>query len=241
MKDQYFGDVNDYRKYGLLQGLSAGGAIQTGVCWMLTRPDRRSDGKMLAYLEIAEEFRALAPDLFDFLCHCVRVQRDRRTARIETSGCLPSTIYFSRLLGDDIESREAYFAEMLRRFADVDLIFFDPDNGFEIASKPVGRKDSSKYLYWYELQQAYLCGHSVLVYQHFARENRASFIRRIASTIMERTKTAHVFTFRTPRVVFFLVSQPNHVQHFASRAEAISRVWCDQQMAVHKHMRFQGK
>jgi hypothetical protein len=35
VKNQYFGDVNDYRKYGLLRVLTNGGEIKTFVCWML--------------------------------------------------------------------------------------------------------------------------------------------------------------------------------------------------------------
>ena len=38
MKNQYFGDINDYRKYGLLRILISGGGIKTIVCWVL-RPD----------------------------------------------------------------------------------------------------------------------------------------------------------------------------------------------------------
>jgi hypothetical protein len=241
MKHQYFGDVNDYRKYGLLRGLSANGAIQTGVCWMLTRADGRSDGQLLTYLNNADGFRAFAPDLFDFLCHCVRTRKSRRTALIEAAGCLPSTIFFSKFLPDDMLQRKAYLAQMLQKFARVDLIFFDPDNGFEINSKPIGRKGASKYLYWSELQQAYEAGHSVLVYQHFTREGRTNLIQRIASTVMERTRTDFVFSFRTPRVVFFLVSQPQHIQHFATQAKAISREWGDRQMAVRQHRRYQAE
>ena len=37
MKNQYFGDVNDYRKYGLLRLLGRAGKVKIGVCWMLTR------------------------------------------------------------------------------------------------------------------------------------------------------------------------------------------------------------
>ena len=39
MKNQYFGDINDYRKYGLLRILSTYGPIKTAVCWMLTPDD----------------------------------------------------------------------------------------------------------------------------------------------------------------------------------------------------------
>jgi len=141
MKHQYFGDVNDYRKYGLLRGLSGQGAIQTGVCWMLTGPDGRTDGEMLAYLSKVKEFRPFAPDLFDFLCHCVHGKKDRRIDCIEAAGLLPATIYHSDLLSDDCQTRSAFFAHMFQRFANVDLIFFDPDNGLEIKSKHLGERD----------------------------------------------------------------------------------------------------
>jgi DNA helicase II / ATP-dependent DNA helicase PcrA len=42
VKDQYFGDVNDYIKYGLLRCLSRAG-IGVGVCWMLTPNDQGTD------------------------------------------------------------------------------------------------------------------------------------------------------------------------------------------------------
>ena len=39
MKNQYFGDINDYRKYGLLRVLCNRGEIETAVCWMLATDD----------------------------------------------------------------------------------------------------------------------------------------------------------------------------------------------------------
>lgn len=50
MKEQYVGDISDYRKYALLRALSAGGANRIGVCWMLTPSDGSSDGNKLGYL-----------------------------------------------------------------------------------------------------------------------------------------------------------------------------------------------
>ena len=44
MKDQYFGDVNDYLKYGLLRALQSQGDLKLLVAWMLTPNDARSDG-----------------------------------------------------------------------------------------------------------------------------------------------------------------------------------------------------
>jgi hypothetical protein len=48
MKNQYFGDINDYRKYGLLRRLQAG--LSLCVCWTLTDDDGSSDGRFLEYL-----------------------------------------------------------------------------------------------------------------------------------------------------------------------------------------------
>src|SRR5689334_17138573 len=45
MKHQYFGDVNDYRKYGLLRSIQKEAGLRVAVCWMLTPNDGRSDGK----------------------------------------------------------------------------------------------------------------------------------------------------------------------------------------------------
>jgi hypothetical protein len=39
VKNRYFGDINDYRKYGLLRALTNYGEIKTAVCWMLTTDD----------------------------------------------------------------------------------------------------------------------------------------------------------------------------------------------------------
>ena len=66
MKNQYFGDVNDYRKYGLLRGLVEE-RQKLGVCWMLTPSDGTSDGQKIRYLKEPERFRHLDPTLFDRL------------------------------------------------------------------------------------------------------------------------------------------------------------------------------
>lgn len=36
-----------------------------------------------------------------------------------------------------------------------ELLFFDPDNGIEVMSNPKGCKNSSKYIYWDDLQSAW--------------------------------------------------------------------------------------
>jgi len=69
MKNQYFGDVNDYRKYGLVRLQGGEGSIRIGVSWMLTPPDKRPDGRKTEYLEdeARAAFRRFDPPLYDFL------------------------------------------------------------------------------------------------------------------------------------------------------------------------------
>jgi hypothetical protein len=73
MKNQYFGDVNDYRKYGLLRTLTATGQISTAVCWMLTPDDSSSDGRFIDYLKHPETWRHFDPELFDQLKQIVLI------------------------------------------------------------------------------------------------------------------------------------------------------------------------
>jgi hypothetical protein len=59
MKNQYVGDINDYRKYGLMRALSGYGEITTAVCWMLTPGDGRADGSFMIYLDMRVKWRDL--------------------------------------------------------------------------------------------------------------------------------------------------------------------------------------
>lgn len=228
MKNQYFGDVNDYRKYNLLRILSAGDRISTGVCWMLTPSDGRQDGQMLAYLEKPEAYRNFDPYLFDHLLGFVRGEGIRDARLVENSDVLPDTVFHTEFLSDRSQERRLYFDNVLENFGETDLIFFDPDNGFEVPSKRTGKKYSNKYLYYDEFVRTYSNGHSILVCQHFVREERSKFVARIANEMMGRTGAAEIYAFRTPHVVFMLAPQPVHADRFRLRAEHVSDTWVGQ-------------
>lgn len=225
MKNQYFGDVNDYKKYGLLRILSGAGEVSTGVCWMLTPSDGRTDGEMLRYLEQPAKWRQLDLDLFDHLHRCVVIDGERDVHLMENAEVLPRSSFYSEMLRDSANERRRYFTEMLSFFRDVDLVFFDPDNGLEVPSIPLGRKNSSKYLYWREFAHTYAAGHSVLVYQHFPRKSRPEFVRQIAERTQTETNAAAIYTFRTPHVVFLLASHPEHLAHFSRQASFVEATW----------------
>lgn len=235
MKDQYFGDINDYRKYALLQELSGSGDMRTGVCWMLTEADGRTDGSSLGYLTQAERFRGTAPAIFDLLHQAVMIEKDRRVARLESAGVLPNSIFHSPIIPDDREGRTAYFRDASVTLTSADWVFFDPDNGLEVPSIPLGRKGSSKFLYWHEVAATHRAGQSVLIYQHFPRKQRAPYVDALAAALAKRTDGKVIFAFRTTRVAFFLVPQEHHVALFRSRAVGVIRRWGDH-VVVTEHL-----
>src|SRR5689334_8092434 len=127
MKHQYFGDVNDYRKYGLLRSIQKEAGLRLGVCWMLTPNDRRSDGKFISYLIEPGKWRNYDPGLFDSLSHAVTTERHLRHVR--EMSLLPGAILFERVVPEERGLRAEYFQDLLTSLNDCDLVFFDPDNG----------------------------------------------------------------------------------------------------------------
>jgi hypothetical protein len=224
MKNQYFGDVNDYKKYGLLRRLTGNGAIKTFVCWMLTKSDNRSDGNKTAYLENPGQWRHHDPDLFDSLAKSLRsTKRDVKQA--EHLRIIPRARYYPTLLYDDAESRTEYFQNMYTTAGSSDLIFFDPDNGLEVKSTQKGKRGSSKYIYWDELSQSFELGYSLLVYQHFPRVSREKYLCNLKTELARRMGIHDPVFFQTSFVLFFLLPQPRHEKHLRNCICEIDERW----------------
>ncbi len=230
MKDQYFGDVNDYRKYGLLRAILAGAKVRLGICWMLTAPDSRRDGRHLGYLSKPKKFRPFDSELFDWLSEAMRKYPDRRVARIETAGLLGDTVYYPELLADGHHHRNAWFAECRRQFGRCDLVFFHPDNELE-RSIPLGRRHSHKFLYWREVGEMFSAGASVLVYQHFPRESRLSYTERLAKLLRAETGAHAIFTFSTPHVLFLLAAHKRNAESFRDLVCTLRLRWPEREIA----------
>ena len=64
VKDQYFGDINDYRKYGLLRALQESTDLRLLIAWMLTPADGRSDGEFTSYLDSPRRWDRFDPELY---------------------------------------------------------------------------------------------------------------------------------------------------------------------------------
>jgi hypothetical protein len=207
VKDQYVGDVNDYLKYALLRALTRahGGTLQ--VCWMRTAPDGRTDGGRLGYLNGRDGLRTLDPLVFDELARIVRSGR-RSVRAVQDARMLGGARFHSALLGDEPAARRRHFERIFAGLGPQDLVFFDPDNGLEVASVRPGRRNSCKYVFWDELEQALGEERSVCLYQHFPRVQRKAFIATCMARLRERFPGHRSFALSSPWVAHLVCADP---------------------------------
>jgi hypothetical protein len=209
----------------MLRVLTSVAQLPVGVCWLLTPDDGRTDGEFRSYLERPLQWRAYDPPLYDHLSKLLSRTVGRSVANARIWDLIPGASYHEPILADDAASRRRYFEQGLSSLGSCPLLFFDPDNGIEVPSRPCGAKGSAKYVYWQEIEMAYAAGHSLVIYQHFARVSRQFFTAQLAAKLAERLSAPLVDSFSTPHVVFFLVARPEHVARFTQAHDEIQHRW----------------
>ncbi len=215
MKNQFFGDVNDYYKCGILRTFAK---ISIGVCWMLN-PD-----KAKRYLDHQAEWGRYDPDLLCELKRLVKSGGQAIMEKFESRQILPSAIFFNKFLPGQPQERKRYFEEMFEQFAKLDLIFFDPDIGLATNSFLRPGSLSSRHLYPDELREASQ-KHSILLFQYLPHVPREKFIKKAVADIRECTTAPKICCLLTERVVFILVAQKRHVNYFSRVSERIAKTW----------------
>ena len=95
MKNQYFGDVGDYGKYGLLRFIAKRG-VTIAVNWYLTPDDQSNDGHIRGYLA-KDRNRKYDPELFDVLRE-MSVQKEQTVGRFVKREMIPGAIYFDNIV-----------------------------------------------------------------------------------------------------------------------------------------------
>ena len=133
--------------------------------------------------------------------------------------------YFSEFVPDHSGARRDGFERMRKTFIGTDLVFFDPDNGLEVPSCPAGRKGSSKYLLWEEVQRTYQDGASLLIFQHYARVERTAFTRDLANRLAAKTGAECLLALSTAHVLFLLVLQPRHQAQALTALRQLKAHW----------------
>ena len=225
MKDQYFGDINDYRKYGLLRSIIGDNGLRVMIAWMLTPDDGSTDGKFVSYLEQPHKWLRYDPILFEQLQGLLANGQRRRVSLIESTDLLPNAEYFSVHVPDSAPERSVWFTSLSEQAQRSELVFLDPDNGIEVKSKPYGQKGSSKYAYWREVEALWSFGKSLLIYQHFIREKRTNFIRRMLECLRAATPGSFVEAFSTSNVVFLMALQPKQRRFHVGIVDFVQENW----------------
>jgi hypothetical protein len=222
VKHQYFGDINDYVKYGLLRALVRDDLV-AHVAWMLTQADGRPDGRHIDYLRQPDRYRSYDSRLFDALTTAVDGARRDVGVAAETQ-LIPRATYTDRLLGDGITERRCYFDAVDAAAEGSDLVFFDPDNGLEVRSVRRGGRASSKYLYWDEVSSSFSDGRSAVIYQHFPRRERTSYLDELLA-LAESQLGSPALAVRTPRVAFLVVPIDTHRELITRRVADFVAAW----------------
>jgi hypothetical protein len=186
MQDRYVGDVGDFAKYALLRrlaGTSIERPVRLGVVWCLYPDEKHNfDGKHVSYLR-RPEFADLDDDLLAALRLIVESGR-RSISAVAAAKILPRPTVFCPGLAslpegalskreDRLIHRSRWLETCFQITESSELVFFDPDNGIEVASVPKHHQNAGKYIYWDELAPFWTRGHALLIYHHLNRTKSA--------------------------------------------------------------------
>lgn len=212
MQERYLGDSHDFLKYALLRHLHASLGVRLGINWYLTQPEAvdrpgNNDGEKRHHLK-----GGVWHDTDPALLQGLRRFEDpasRMLDNVAAWGLLPpGTAYFA----DEVApaDRPGWHQRSLAALGSADLVFLDPDNGFEVAS--MSRRTTPKYALFSEAQEHFAAGKVVVAIQ-FARQcdpiARAQLIRSeledrcgpIAKLPVIRGRVA-------PNILFFTLAPP---------------------------------
>ena len=217
MQNKYFGDENDYKKYGLLRILQSNGNCKLLVVWMLTniKGDKKRDGEKRKYLDKKnqEVWKRFDPKLYVWLCNAPKTLSERNVSFIENAKpmLLHRTSFYPNEVPDKPEdARKKWLDDLKEKASGVDFVFFDPDNGIEIKSKHIGQKGSSKYVTKDEIREIWKKDSSILIYQHFRHKKHEIFIKDKINELRGLTNRAYIRAFKTNDVLYLLAIQKKH-------------------------------
>jgi hypothetical protein len=238
MQNRYVGDVGDFVKYALIRRLAGRQGEQpvpVGVVWCLF-PDENhnNDGKHISYLQ-KTEFRELDDVLLNALQEIVATG-NRNLSAVSSSNFFPRDTVFCEAIASapktprvSRDDRARYRANSLDHCLSLtekcDLVFFDPDNGLEVASVPKHHPNAGKYIYWDELTPFWSRGQTLLVYHHLNRTMPAAQqVRQLRDRFKVKLNGATVVPLvfrRGSSRIFWLVYRNS------SLGEEIKRRACD--------------
>jgi hypothetical protein len=133
MQIRHIGGIGDFGKFALLRHLMQ--ERRLAVCWYLTGvSDKMEDsGKHFDYLKRPDEFRHLAPELYD---HLTNFANDRRAitdplTALQRSGVLENAAFVRQEVPKKALLRPLWAKGLANLVSGANLVFLDPDNGIQ--------------------------------------------------------------------------------------------------------------
>jgi hypothetical protein len=133
MQIRHIGGIGDFGKFALLRHLMQGRRL--AVCLYLTSANGATKdlGRHFDYLRRPEEFRHLAPELFDQFAEFAASRsrtKDPLTA-LQMSGVLKNAAFHRHEVPKQASLRPVWAELLVNSVGDANLVFLDPDRGIQ--------------------------------------------------------------------------------------------------------------
>ena len=239
MRNEFFGDVRDFYKYGILRTLQdaledwdASGERKILIVWMLSANGGKKNNKKSRFVYLEDQYecfyRDYDEDIYVFLRKNLKEEEKVPDVRlIEDSGIFnhKRVVFFREKVpthGFASGKRKEWQGKIIREIdrTKAVLVFLDPDTGIRL--HPRGYKYPFKYASLEEIKCFWKAGCSVLIYQHYPRDKSvleykifesAKSVKRILSP--SHVQVAIIRTLRD--ACFILAIQRGH-KNWISRA-----------------------
>jgi len=208
VKDQYFGDRNDYFKYDLSIFLAEqlSGIKRFTFIPMLTANDGGDDGGLVDYRQGAGR-----PDLYKFLKDRLK-KKQRKVSHLQEYFDSSHFQFKYCPYGDTLDKeftndgREDYFKSVKKAHLRNAMILLDSDNG--IKPKSPQRRDLNKYITLEEVESVYkrMDEASIMVlYQHLPRVHRKAFLYSTATKLKDLLRCPLPYSVSDGMIAFILI------------------------------------
>jgi hypothetical protein len=220
MQDRNIGNIGDFGKFALLRHVREGRRL--AVCWYRTSEGREvpRSQSYFAYLQRPDEFRHLAPAIFDQLRSIVIDNQDRPSGivALEASGLLGDCRFHHEELPASRRLRRKWRERLIQTVEDADLILLDPDNGIE------GTRLTARHAALSEIAALRRQGRTLMIMQQ--QTGRRSEVRFITERLRSLgCEPIEIVRFRLVSSQFCAIA--DHDQTISERIATFSRKWGD--------------
>jgi hypothetical protein len=218
MQDRWVGNIGDFAKLALIRHLI--GDRRLAICWYMTgqQSGAAHHARYFAYLERPDEFRHLAPEIYDALKGIVHGARtdQRGIGALETSGLLDGAMFHRVAVPKRASYRKSWVENLAGAIEQADFVFLDPDNGIQ------GKRLTPKHVALSEIAALRRAERMfVLGQRQSGRHSEPRYLAECMQSLGCRRIELIRFRFASPR--FYLVF--DHDAAVSEKIQVFSRRW----------------